>query len=279
MKTYETLGLVALILLVVMLPVYALQEPARMARAQAETEARYVNDAAHLYLDSCALCHGADGAGLGAMPPLNYAALAEANAEVLYNTIAYSPHGSAMASWHVDEGGTMSSYQVESLVTLIKSRGWDTVSAMAETAELAFIAPLDAAALDDLEPGDEEDPHECRSCHEEPVVHAERFGLNCARCHSLQSWKPALLTKHTFRLDHGEGTQIACQTCHTETYAEHTCYGCHDHQAAEMETVHVELGIIEYDNCALCHPTGEPGEARNLQAGETAPAVAGVNGN
>ncbi len=77
----------------------------------------------------------------------------------------------------------------------------------------------------------------------------------------------------------GEGTQIACQTCHTETYAEHTCYGCHDHQAAEMETVHVELGIIEYDNCALCHPTGEPGEARNLQAGETAPAVAGVNGN
>jgi len=46
-----------------------------------------------------------------------------------------------------------------------------------------------------------------------------------------------------------------------------------------METVHVELGIIEYDNCALCHPTGEPDEARNLQAGETAPAVAGVNGN
>jgi mono/diheme cytochrome c family protein len=279
MKTYETLGLVALLLLVVLLPVYALQEPARLARVQAETEARYVSDAAHLYLDSCALCHGADGAGLGAMPPLNYAALAEANAEVLYNTIAYSPHGSAMASWHVDEGGTMSGYQVESLVTLIKSRGWDTVSAMAETSELSFIAPPDAAALDDLEPGDAEDPHECRSCHEEPVVHAERFGLNCARCHSLQSWKPALLTKHTFRLDHGEGAQIACQTCHTETYAEHTCYGCHDHQAAEMETAHVELGIIEYDNCALCHPTGEPGEARNLQAGETAPAVAEVGGN
>ncbi len=131
MKTYETLGLVALILLVVMLPVYALQEPARMARAQAETEARYVNDAAHLYLDSCALYHGADGAGLGAMPPLNYAALAEANAEVLTTPSPTSPHGSAMASWHVDEGGTMSSYQVESLVTLIKSRGWDTVSAMA----------------------------------------------------------------------------------------------------------------------------------------------------
>lgn len=279
MKTYEMLGLVALLLLVVLLPAYAAQEPARMARAQAETETRYVTDAAHLYLDSCALCHGSDGAGLGAMPPLNYSALSEANAEVLYNTIAYSPHGSAMASWHVDEGGTMSSYQVKSLVTLIKSRGWGTVSAMAETAELSFIAPPDAAALDDLEPGVGEDPHECRSCHEEPVVHAERFGLNCARCHSLQSWKPALLTKHTFRLDHGEGAQIACQSCHTETYAEHTCYGCHDHQAADMETVHVELGIIEYDNCVLCHPTGEPGEAHSLQAEGSAPAVAEVGGN
>ena len=43
-----------------------------------------------------------------------------------------------------------------------------------------------------------DDPHQCLDCHEEPDIHAELFGINCARCHNTATWKPAVLTKHVF---------------------------------------------------------------------------------
>lgn len=273
MKIYNALALLALTTLVVLLPVYGLHESERMAQADTLLEAQYVADAAALYLTNCAACHGFDGRGLGAMPALNKTALAEASYEVLYRTIAYSPHGSAMAAWHVEEGGTLSSYQVKGLVTLIRASAWDQVSFLAQAQNLA-LDPIQAVALADLEPAGNEDPHECRACHEEPAIHAERFGMNCARCHGLQAWKPALLTKHTFPLDHG-GDQLACQTCHVTTYAGYTCYGCHDHQPAAMEAAHDDLEAPELESCASCHPTGELVEASGLQARTSNPHGAG----
>jgi len=267
MKVYEILGLLALLALVIALPLYTVREPQRMGQAGKGLEAKHVADAAILYLDNCSLCHGFDGAGLGAMPPLSDTALAGADHDALFDAIAHSPHGSAMASWHVSEGGTFSSYQVESLVTLISSAAWDHVVALADEIDAVEVALPSVVDLAQLEPAEGEDPHECRSCHEEPAVHAERFGLNCARCHNLQAWKPALLTRHTFRLDHGTDQQIACQTCHTDSYSEHTCYGCHDHQLEEMQDIHAVEGILEIDICIECHPTGEPGEATGLRAG------------
>jgi hypothetical protein len=118
-----------------------------------------------------------------------------------------------------------------------------------------------------MEAGDVEDPHECRACHEEPEVHAERFGFNCSRCHTLDAWKPALLLRHTFALDHGDKGQVACQTCHTTTYFENTCYGCHDHEVADMKAVHEAEGISELEPCSECHPTGVSGEAERLGYG------------
>jgi hypothetical protein len=51
----------------------------------------------------------------------------------------------------------------------------------------------------------------------------------------------------------------ACATCHTETYAEYTCYGCHEHEPEEMTEEHAKEGIsqVEMTACAACHPTGE----------------------
>ena len=115
-----------------------------------------------------------------------------------------------------------------------------------------------------LESNGEPDPHECRACHEEPAVHASRFGLNCSRCHTLQAWKPALLTRHAFQLDHGGQGEISCQTCHTHTYSEHSCYECHDHKPAQMQEVHAQEGIVEFETCIECHPTGQEGEAERL---------------
>jgi hypothetical protein len=103
---------------------------------------------------------------------------------------------------------------------------------------------------------------ECVACHEDPEVHAGEFGLDCSRCHGVAAWKPAQLTRHIFFLDHGGEGDVECEVCHTGTYVEHTCYGCHDrHQPGEMEALHLQEGIAGFETCADCHPTGQPGEA------------------
>jgi len=269
MKVYNALALIALLSIVVLVPFYATREPARMKAAQVALSQQRVRDAAVLYLEDCASCHGTLGQGLGAMPALNNPAFARAEAGKLYNAIAGASHGSSMAAWHMAEGGILTTYEVESLVTLIRAADWQTVDAMAAGRTTTYAEPAlaktDITALDTMTG----DPHECRACHEEPAIHADRFGLNCARCHGLEAWKPALLTRHTFTLDHGGEGKIACETCHITTYSEHTCYGCHDHTQAQMETVHAELDIFEIANCVTCHPTGEAGEGAYWSANAT----------
>ncbi len=105
-------------------------------------------------------------------------------------------------------------------------------------------------------------PNECAGCHAEPAVHMDLFGTDCVRCHTTTAWIPAELTRHTFPLGHGGEGQIACQTCHIETYAEYTCYNCHAHEQAETAEIHLDEGITDFEDCAACHPTGLEEEAR-----------------
>jgi hypothetical protein len=109
-------------------------------------------------------------------------------------------------------------------------------------------------------------PRECSGCHQEPEVHAGLFGLTCEACHSTSAWAPARLTQHTFPLDHGEQGEIACATCHVETYMAYTCYGCHEHEPEDTRRKHSEVDLSgqPLENCAACHATGrtEEGEDR-----------------
>jgi mono/diheme cytochrome c family protein len=264
MNKFQLISIAMLLLFIVAFPLYSLAEPARMEQAQADLREIYMADATDLYIRNCAACHGAGGDGVGKMPSVNNPALAEADSDLLFENIARASHGSLMAAWHVEEGGILSDYQVEELVTLIKFADWEQVNLQAE--RLGFTLPTLPAAEDGMAYLTSEfadDPHQCIDCHEEPVVHVDMFGINCARCHSTQVWKPASLTMHTFLLDHGGEGQVDCQTCHTVNYYENDCYGCHDHhQPEEMEQVHVAENITDYANCAVCHPTGAPGEAR-----------------
>ena len=273
MGKYNAIAMVALLIIIALVPFYAVRESARMETAQAVLSQQQVRTAAALYLEDCASCHGTSGEGLGVMPALNNPAFAGAEAGKLYNAIAGASHGSGMAAWHMSEGGILTTYEVESLVTLIRDADWQTVSAMAVAQTTEYTEPVLASA--DLEQIDSMtgDPHECRACHEEPAIHADRFGLNCARCHGLESWKPALLNRHTFALDHGGDGKVACETCHTTTYAENTCYGCHDHTEEDMQTVHAELEIDEIDNCVSCHPTGEAGEGNVYWSASATPTL------
>ena len=270
MKRYDVMALIALLIIVAALPVYAVVEPRRMERAQEVLREEFLVYGAEMYVDNCAYCHGARGEGIGVMPPLNNPAIADADHDLLYRTIAHSPHGSAMAAWHVEEGGILSDYQVEGLVTLIRHADWGEVEAQA-VAE-GFVPPIEMApemvlaTMEGSHADQVADPHECRACHEEPDVHAEQFGLNCSRCHTLEAWQPARLTRHTFLLSHGDRGTLACQTCHTETYSEYTCYGCHDdHTPQDMEDVHAEEGIFAFEDCAVCHPTGQPDEGEEYR--------------
>jgi mono/diheme cytochrome c family protein len=266
MDKYTLIGLIALLILVAALPVYALLEPVRLDRAQVDLRQQFMVDVADIYVENCAGCHGAAGEGVGVTPPLNNPGLAKADHNLLYKTIAHSPHGTAMAAWHVDEGGVLNEYQVEGLVTLIRYAEWSRVGELAAAKGMVLPTPaVPEVKIEALEGGDGLDPHECVACHEEPAVHAGQFGLNCARCHTLQAWKPALLTRHTFRVDHGGEGQVSCQTCHTYTYSEHNCYDCHDHDPEQMEEVHVQEDIFEFANCVACHPTGQAGEGERFR--------------
>jgi mono/diheme cytochrome c family protein len=306
MTKYNLIGLLSLLVLVAALPVYAFFETARMEEAKVALRQQYLADGAAMYVENCVRCHGVAGEGVGAMPALNNPAMVGADGELLYRTIAHSPHGTIMAAWHVDEGGILSDYQVEGLVAIIQEADWGRTGRLAAIrgvtnptpppAEPVSVAVLygpssargehapervdpsvEAALMSDLIPAG--DPHECSACHEEPVVHADRFGLQCARCHGLISWKPALLTRHTFLLDHGDEGAVACQTCHTENYTTHTCYECHDHQPDEMAQVHRDEGILDYENCVECHPTGREGEADGLRGSQAArPSASGSAG-
>jgi hypothetical protein len=100
---------------------------------------------------------------------------------------------------------------------------------------------------------------ECAACHQEPPIHAGLFGLKCEACHNTGAWTPARLTQHSFPLDHGEQGEIACATCHTQSYVTYTCYGCHEHEPTKIQEKHAEEGITgeRLLECTACHPTGE----------------------
>jgi predicted CXXCH cytochrome family protein len=104
-------------------------------------------------------------------------------------------------------------------------------------------------------------PRECVACHAEPQIHAGVFGTQCEACHTATAWAPAHLTRHAFPLNHGEAGEIACATCHAQSYATYTCTACHAQN--EMEEHHAEKGITgeQVLACTQCHLNGRnPGD-------------------
>lgn len=268
-KRANWISLIALLVLITVLPVYGINEVQRMEHAQALLRDQYMVDGIGLYLQNCASCHGANGSGIGKMPALNRQGMNEVPEEALSRIIARQSHGSAMAAWHISEGGILTDYQIQNVVTLIKQADWGEVQSIAD--KNGYQAPLEPeieSGINFLVTEDTGDPHQCVACHEEPALHAEAFGVNCARCHNTTAWTPAVLTRHDFLLDHGGMGQVDCKTCHPTSYVKYECYGCHeDHQPDEMQAAHLAEKIEVFDDCARCHPTGAAGEADRLRQG------------
>lgn len=102
----------------------------------------------------------------------------------------------------------------------------------------------------------------CGSCHEAPDddLHAGA-GAECAGCHAAGSWGPANFDHAAlFRFDRHHPAE--CRSCHTETFATFTCYGCHEHRRAKIERKHRKEGIVDFARCAECHRSGDEDEAK-----------------
>jgi mono/diheme cytochrome c family protein len=268
--------LLALLTIAAILPVYMMSESGRMDQTQEQLRQKELSEAAELYVEFCVTCHGLSGEGIEKMPALNNPAMADADASRIFNKIAHAPHNTAMAAWHVDDGGYLNTYQVSKLVTLIRFADWDQVARLAvsrnvpsPTGPLPDMVEVFASELENKD-------HQCVACHEEPEVHVDLFGDQCARCHTVDYWSPAYLTLHMFILDHGKNDAKSCESCHVSNYYEYTCYGCHDHVEEEMISVHLGEGISEIDACHDCHPTGVEGEAGRKRDLERNPIVINI---
>lgn len=111
----------------------------------------------------------------------------------------------------------------------------------------------------------------CQSCHTAPRDELHRGQATpCATCHQPTRWKPATFVHDRyFRLDRDHA--VACTTCHLgRDYKRYTCYGCHEHQQAQIIAEHREEGLTNIANCVRCHrdAQSEPGEGNEREGDE-----------
>ncbi len=194
MNKYLVISFIALLILVVALPIYGLLEPSRMAWAQYDLRQQFVSNAAVIYVENCAICHGASGEGIGPNPPLATQGLREADYDFLYKTIARGRYDTAMAGWHEDEGGVFNDYEIEELVALIRYVDWSQVNEL--SAQRGLIPPtLPIPGVDEafLEQVAALDPQRGEAWTQGIQAYAE----NCTICHASMARAPALALLYT----------------------------------------------------------------------------------
>jgi cbb3-type cytochrome c oxidase subunit III len=148
------MGLLALACLALGLLVYALQEPARIAQAQAVQASADLDQAMSLYAENCSVCHGLRGEGIGATLPLDNPALSDSDPLALAKVIARGRYNTAMPAWSKEDGGPLSDYQIEQLVLLIQQGDWrqvqDRVVNLGMAPKVPFTSQADPEILDQV---------------------------------------------------------------------------------------------------------------------------------
>lgn len=118
------IGLGALLLIVSALGFYIINEPNRIVGAQNNVIAFQLDESMTLYAENCSVCHGLNGEGIGATPPLDSTALRTMPYDDIYKTIARGRYQTAMPAWALEDGGPLSDYQIDELTTLILYGDW-----------------------------------------------------------------------------------------------------------------------------------------------------------
>jgi hypothetical protein len=106
----------------------------------------------------------------------------------------------------------------------------------------------------------------CSDCHggvrPADALHRQLSG-ECGSCHATTAWKPATFAhERWFVLDRDHA--VECRTCHDQPgdWKRYTCYGCHEHSPARMQSKHREEGISgsRLDDCVRCHRSADEHE-------------------
>lgn len=173
------MGLLGTLLIVVVLGTVALREPNRQVEAAARLRAAAVAEGTDLYAQNCVICHGAAGEGLGAYPPLNSEGVLGMDTQDLVRTISRGRYSTAMAAYHVDEGGILMSAEIDAVATMLQVGEWTQVAARVEALgltpppiEMVEVSEAMLVTVSTLPDGD--------TLAGGLVVYAE----NCAACHA-----------------------------------------------------------------------------------------------
>jgi mono/diheme cytochrome c family protein len=148
MQVKVVIGTISFMLVMIIMGVAALLEPARLQETTEAFAGRQIENGAALYQNNCQTCHGVEGkaeqcfdaagnqigcAGL----PLNYAPLVcgepsermvqmgwdGSKQNFIFQTISAGRMGTAMPTWSQDFGGPMEPYQIDQLTAYILN--WD----------------------------------------------------------------------------------------------------------------------------------------------------------
>jgi mono/diheme cytochrome c family protein len=132
-------GLIATLVIVIILPLYAWIEPALQEQHLEDFYTDAVLAATDRYAENCAVCHGAAGEGIGDNPPMNSEAVRLMSETDLTRVIARGRDNTLMAAWAAEEGGIFTNPQITEFVTLIQQVNWEFVDA--RVAELGLTPP------------------------------------------------------------------------------------------------------------------------------------------
>ncbi len=123
-------------------------------------------------------------------------------------------------------------------------------------------------------------PNECSGCHLDdynqttnPPHSAAQFPTNCTECHNQSAWEPSTFNHDNqyFPIYSGKhnGEWNNCSDCHTNpnNYAVFSCIDCHEHNKADMDQEHDDVGGYVYlsDACLDCHPNGDSKATKAIQ--------------
>ncbi len=114
----------------------------------------------------------------------------------------------------------------------------------------------------------------CNDCHAVQDPHAQRFGIDCASCHSETGWKPAkfdhaAITRFPLEGAHGKA---ACASCHGSDTLRPVSSACSDCHAAQD----IHKGALGKD-CASCHGTALWGKDIRFDHGLTQFPLTGLH--
>lgn len=126
------IGFLATAVIVALLALNILREPTRQRQALIAYHEAATTSGIDLYAANCARCHGAAGEGLGVYRALNQPFIADKSFHELEIIIQYGRYATEMAAFGLDEGGSLTSVQINDLVLMLQTAQWDVVQAHVE---------------------------------------------------------------------------------------------------------------------------------------------------